>query len=306
MLHLGITAVVTALLRALVVTVPAADVDSTETLLRAAAYDRNLEARTPEGFRLGVAFDPEGPASKESAEGFAAAASVLKATGSELAPVWVELVAVNDASQLYRWMKEHHVSALYVPAEMGPKVPSIVSASEAAGVFTIAGSPAAVEDGLVVGVRVSDGSKKLVVNMAAAERCGVDFDAVVRQVAQRVGDAPARGERDQLRDALARYSEAIQAHDLDALRSVWPALKGNEEKRIVASFEMARSHTISFALLRIDNRGDHVSARVRRVDRLVTRDGQEVHAGSVVDISFSKVDDGSWQIDAMANAAPPS
>lgn len=88
--------------------------------------------------------------------------------------------------------------------------------------------------------------------MAAAERAGVDFDAVVRQIAQRVGDAPAKEDRGELRQTLARYSDAIRDRDLDALRDVWPTLEDDDEKQIVSSFKMARSHTIFFAVLRIE------------------------------------------------------
>ncbi len=288
------------------VATPPSGTDVTETLLRAAAYDRNLEARTSKGFRLGVAFVPELAESRTAAKQFAEAAKALQAAGSEFAPVWVELVAVESESQLYKWMEEHHVSALYVPAGLEEIVPSIVSASEAAGVFSIAGSSADVERGLVIGLRVGDGSKKLVVNMAAAERSGVDFDAVVRQVALRVGGAPAKEDRDELREALVRYTEAIQKRDLDALRGVWPALEDDDEKRIVASFKMTRSHKVSFAVLRIDRQGEQVRARVRRADRLVTREGQTITAGTLLEISFSKAGNGVWQIESMANANPLS
>ena len=285
---------------------PPASTDVTETLLRAAAYDRNLAARTPEGFRLGVVFDADLPESKTAAEQFAAEANSLKATGSEFAPEWVELVAVDNAAQLYQWTLTHHVSALYVPAGMEANVRSIVTASEAAGVFTLAGSPTDVERGLVIGLRVNEGAKKLVVNMAAAERAGVDFDTVVRQIALRVGDPPAKKDRVELRQTLVRYTEAIQERDLEALRDVWPALEGDDEKRIAASFKMTRSHSVFFALLRIELQGEKAQARVRRTDKLVTRDGQTITAGAVIEISFSKVKNGAWQIDSMANANPLS
>ena len=288
------------------VTAPPASTGITETLLRATAYDRNLAARTPEGFRLGVVFDPDSPESKIAAEQFAVEANAVKAAETEFAPEWVELVAVDDAAQLYKWSRTHHVSALYIPPGMEEHVPTIITVSEAAGVFTLAGSPTDVERGLVIGLRVSDGAKKLVANMAAAERAGVDFDAVVRQIAQRVGDAPAKKDRVEMRQTLARYSEAIRDRDLDALREVWPTLEGDDEKRIVSSFKMARSHTIFFAVLRIEHQGETARARVRRADKLVTRDGQTVNAGTLVEISFSKVGDGAWQIDSMAKASPPS
>lgn len=294
------------ILLATMAALPAAENDATEMLLRAAAYDRNLDARTPEGFRLGVSFDPDVPESKAAAERFAAEASALEAAGSEFAPAWVELVAVDSEAELYRWIRREHVSAIYVPAGMESDVPTVVAAAEAAGAFTLAGAHEDVERGLVLGLRTADGTNKLVVNMAAAERAGVDFDAVVRQIAQRVGDAPERKDRDELQQTLERYTRAIQGRDLDALRVVWPALEGDDEKRIVASFKMARSHSVFFAVLRIDHRGERAQARVRRADKLVTRDGQVVTAGSLVDITFSKLGSGDWRIDSMANANPLS
>jgi hypothetical protein len=282
---------------------PSQNSETTETLLRAAAYDKNLEARTPEGLRLGVVFDPGIPDAQESAEQFVKLAAAID---SEFAPAWVELVAFESESQLYTWHKEHHVSVLFVPTGMGATLDSIVRACEAAGVLTIADSFTDVEKGLVIGLRFDDGSKKLVVNMAAAERAGVDFDASVRQVAARVGGAPDSAGRDEVAHTLDRYGTAIQERDLDALRGVWPALEGDEEKRIVSSFKMARAHRISFAILQVEDQGTKARARVRRADKLVTRDGQTIVAGTIVEISFQKQGDGGWVIDSMANAGPLS
>lgn len=86
---------------------PAPTSATTETLLRAAAYDNNLGARTPEGLRLGILFDPGAAESKTSADEFAKQAAALD---SEFAPVWVELVAFEGESQLCTWAKEQHVS----------------------------------------------------------------------------------------------------------------------------------------------------------------------------------------------------
>ena len=74
------------LLMLALVTAPPASTGITETLLRATAYDRNLAARTPEGFRLGVVFDPGSPESKVAAEQFAAEANAVKAAETEFAP----------------------------------------------------------------------------------------------------------------------------------------------------------------------------------------------------------------------------
>lgn len=284
-------------------TAPAQTSETTKTLLRAAAYDNNLEARTPEGLRLGVVFDPGAADSKTSAEEFAKQASALD---SEFAPAWVELVAFEGESQLYTWEKENHVSVLFVPAGMEGSLASVVRACEAAGVMTLADSVADVEQGLVIGLKLAGDSKKLVVNMAAAERAGVDFDATVRQVASRVGGAPETAGRDEVEQTLGRYGEAIQERDLDALRGVWPALAGADEKRIVTSFKMARSHKVSFAILHVEDQGGKPRARVRRADKLVTRDGQTIVAGTIVDISFQKGGDGAWVIDSMATAGPLS
>lgn len=176
---------------------------------------------------------------------------------------------------------------------MEANLASIVRACEAAGVLTLADSFGDVEQGLVIGLKLENDSKKLVVNMAAAERAGVNFDAAVRQVAFRVGGAPDTAGRDEVKLTLGRYGEAILERDLDALRGVWPALAGDDEKRIVTSFKMARSHKVSFAILQVEDQGDKARARVRRADKLVTRDGQTVVAGTIVDISFQKGGDGA-------------
>ena len=64
----------------------------------------------------------------------------------------------------------------------------------------------------------------------------------MRQVAQRVGDAPAKQGRDEWQQALVRYTEAIQGRDLDALRGIWPALEGDGAWQIDS---MAKAHSVS-------------------------------------------------------------
>lgn len=275
---------------------------SAETLFKAVSYDRNIEARTPEGLRLGALYSAETESSKADAEKLAAEARFLQ---PEIAPAWVEIVPFAGEIELYRWTREHHISVLYVATGLEKELPAIIRASEAAGVVTLAGAPDYVEQGLVIGVRVRGGSNKLLVNMGAAERCGVDFHGAVRQVAERVGDAPSKTGRAEVNEALTRYAEALEQRDLGALHTVWPELEGEEERRVMASFEMTRSHTVAFAILDVDTTGGSVRARVRRTDKLVTSDGKTIVAGTLVEIFFSKASNG-WVIASMGKAAPLS
>jgi hypothetical protein len=289
------------MLHAIALVVALAGTEGTaDTLLRAVGHDKNLEARTPEGLRLGVVFDPTSELSRKDAEAFADEAR----SAPSMAPDWVELIPFTDGRNLYAFSRKHQVSILYIATGLSAKLPAIVRVAEAAGLLTLAGVAADVENGLALGLISLEGTRKLVVNFAAADRAGVHFDGAVRQVARRVGEAPSTRDRQGAEQALASYAAAIEEADLAALRLVWPALDGDEEKRVQASFKMTRSQQVHLALLEIESDADEWRARVRRTDKLVTKDGKTATAGTVVEVRFTVVR-GAWKIISMSKAGAP-
>jgi hypothetical protein len=287
------------LFAALVSLTPPEAVSDAEQLLKVVSYDRNLKARTPEGLRFLILFSPELEASREGALSFQKDLQSL--ARSELAPASSETLPFKSEAELYRELVARKISALYVSDGLGAALPEVVRAAEDTGVMTLARNAGDVERGLVVGILDKGGAKKIVVNMAAADRTGVDLDPAVRQVAQRAGGGGSEPERPGLAEALSRYRSAIESKDMTALRSLWPSLSNEEAKRVEASMSAVRSQQVFLALLRIESDGGRFKARVRRSDHLVTREGQKLVSGRLIEIFFTQSGDGAWIIDSMGS-----
>ena len=265
------------------------------------SYDRNLQARTPDGLRLLILFDPKNETSRSSAALFRDDVSALSRARGPLAPASVEMAPFASEAELYRGLVAKKISAVFV-AE-GLSLPEVIRAAEEAGVMTLAGSAADVEKGLVAGILHQGDARKIVVNMGAAERSGVDLDPAVRQVAQRAGSLPPEPERRGLTETLSRYIDAIEKKDMAALRALWPGLSEDEAKRIKASMAAVRSQQVFLALLRIETGSGQVKARVRRADHLVTREGEKLVSGRLIEVAFARTDTGVWVIDTMGSVS---
>lgn len=280
---------------------PPEELSDAEQLLKVVSYDRNLNARTPDGLRFLILFAPEVEASKNGAAGFQKELAALTRERSELAPASTEMLPFAGEAELRRVLVTKKISAVYVSKGFGAALPEVVRAAEDAGVMTLAGDSQDVERGLAVGVLSQGDAKKIFVNMAAAERSGVDFDPAVRQVAQRAGGGAPEPERRSLTETLFRYRNAIEQKDMAALRSLWPGLSDDEAKKVEASMAAVRSQQVFLALLRIEAEGPRFRARVRRSDHLVTREGEKLVSGRLIEIVFTRASDGAWVIDSMGS-----
>jgi len=276
---------------------PSDGISDAERILKVVSYDRNLQARTPDGLRLLVLFAPEVDTSRSGAARFHDEVAALTRGRGPLAPAAIEMLPFTNEAELYRDLVAKKISALYV-AEGLPLL-ELIRAAEQAGVMTLAGSAPDVERGLVAGILHQGDARKIVVNMGAAERAGVDLDPAVRQVAQRAGGGASEPERRGLTETLTRYRDAIEKKDMAALRSVWPALSDDEAKRVEASMAAVRSQQVFLALLRIEGQAGRFEARVRRSDHLVTREGEKLVSGRLIEIVFARSSDGGWLIDSM-------
>jgi hypothetical protein len=286
------------LLSVLLASLLAADgASEAEQLLRVVGYDRNLDARTPDGLRVAVLHDPNVEASRLDAERFVAEAALILREGSNAKPATIEKVAYSSEVDLYSFLVSKKISVLYVASGLTTVLEPVIRASEDAGVMTLAGQVEDVESGLAVGL--AEG-RKVVVNIGASERCGVDLDPAVRQVARRVGDVSPDPERTRLSETLGRYRDAIESKDIEALKALWPDLSSQEAAKVQASMNGLRSHDVSLALLRIEPDGGRLRVRVRRADRLQTREGETLVSGRLMEIVFRRSDAGGWVIDSMA------
>jgi hypothetical protein len=106
-----------------------------------------------------------------------------------------------------------------------------------------------------------------------------------------------------LTETLLRYGDAIEKKDMAALRALWPGLSEDEAKRVEAAMAAVRSQQVFLALLRIESQSGRMKARVRRTDHLVTREGEKLVSGRLIEVAFARTSDGVWVIDSMGSVS---
>jgi tetratricopeptide (TPR) repeat protein len=130
---------------------------------------------------------------------------------------------------------------------------------------------------------VAVGDPRAAAEEASAEQLArqgrlADAVAAYRRAAAAYQAAAQRGEADRqaVQALLARYTAAFESRDLGALKTVWPALAGSEEKKIKDFFDIARTLAVELQVTEVKIAGDSASVSCRRRVEMVARDGQKV------------------------------
>ena len=89
-----------------------------------------------------------------------------------------------DRENLDDVLRHQRVTILYVAPLRGYSITEIAAAGVTAHAVTVTGVPQYVEQGLAVGVRLLGDRPKLMVNLAAARRCGINFTSDLLKLAQ--------------------------------------------------------------------------------------------------------------------------
>jgi len=84
---------------------------------------------------------------------------------------------------------------------------------------------------------------------------------------------PAQDPRAEIRALLNQYVRAVETKDLAALRRV---LTDDEQRRVIASFEITRSRKVDLRVYQITVTGDEAQAQGRREDLVVLNSGQRL------------------------------
>ena len=113
---------------------------------------------------------------------------------------------------------------------------------------------------------------------AAAERVTVDRQAVL--------------------GLIQRYEAAIENGNLDELKSIWPALQGDAEKKYRDAFQFASSWQVDLAVTAIQLAGDSATVSCQRHDEIVPRGGRAIVNDTSVTFRLLKSQD-SWFIEGM-------
>jgi ketosteroid isomerase-like protein len=105
-------------------------------------------------------------------------------------------------------------------------------------------------------------------------------------------------ERGAIEAALARYTAALEAKDLAALKAVWPALTEDQERKIRASFQATRVLKVQLVALDVVIAGASATASCRRRDQIVTLEGTSFQRDGKATIRLAK-QAGAWTIESI-------
>lgn len=158
-------------------------------LLRVLVYDRNLTARAPKDVVVAVLFRPGEPESERERDDVLAALGQL---GDEVVAkgraIRGAAVPYGTPAELTTQLAALRPAAAWVSAALAPQAAEIARVTAARKVLSAAGSRAAVEAGLAVGIVPGEKRAIILVNPAAARAEGADLDAALLAISELVGN----------------------------------------------------------------------------------------------------------------------
>lgn len=103
-----------------------------------------------------------------------------------------------------------------------------------------------------------------------------------------------------IRDVVAQYIAALEGRSLPALKRVWPALAGAQERAIQREFDNATSVQVRFTDPRTSLDGETATVTGRREYRLVTQDGQQLSTVTTTILTLRRTGD-AWHIERIVH-----
>jgi serine/threonine-protein kinase len=103
-----------------------------------------------------------------------------------------------------------------------------------------------------------------------------------------------------VRDVVAQYIAALEGRSLPALKRVWPALAGAQERAIQREFANATSVQVRFTDPRTSLDGETATVTGRREYRLVTQDGQQLSTVTTTTLTLRRTGD-AWHIERIVH-----
>lgn len=155
--------------------------------LRVLVYDRNLAARAPREVVVAVIFRPGDPDSERERDDVLAALGALAAEVVAAGrPIRGAAVPHGTAAELDARLAALRPAAAWVCGALDAQAAEIARVTGARKVLSMAGTRAAVEAGLAVGIVPGPRRAAILVNPRAARAEGADLDAALLAVAELV------------------------------------------------------------------------------------------------------------------------
>jgi hypothetical protein len=149
-------------------------------LLKILTFDRHLSDAT-EPLVVGVVFQRRNRASAaigEEVRGLLAAAA---------RPIRVVVIDLDETRDLRGTLLRETVRVVYVAPLQAVSVSTVAEATRGEGVVSLTGVPRYVEQGLAVGIDMSDSRPRIVINLAASRAEGAEFSAELLKLARLTG-----------------------------------------------------------------------------------------------------------------------
>jgi uncharacterized protein DUF4154 len=149
-------------------------------LLKILTFDRNL-ADAPEPLVVGVVFQRRNRASAAVGD------EVRLLLAASARPIRVVVIDLDETHDLRGTLLRESVRVVYVGPLQAVSVSTVAEATRGEGVVSVTGVPRYVEQGLAVGIDLSDSRPRIVINLAASRAEGADFSAELLKLARLAG-----------------------------------------------------------------------------------------------------------------------
>jgi hypothetical protein len=151
-------------------------------LLKVMTFDRKLPTRAPRTVVVGIAFQGGNRASIVAKD---EALRIIAAQAELTRGVTLRAVAVDlDATTLPEALRRHDLTHLYVTPLRAVDVRRIADWARQAGVTTMTGVAAHLQDGLAIGVGLRGGRPRILVNVEASRLEGADLSSELLKLAE--------------------------------------------------------------------------------------------------------------------------
>lgn len=150
-------------------------------LLKALAYDRNLEARSGERVNIAVLYQEGGTALEAAA--LAEAFKMAGKDGIKGLPVTAQALAFTSIEALLKQIDAYALNVLYIHTSLTAALSSVEQVTRSRRIISLGATRRMVEHGLALGVYPSHGVPRLALNARAGMVEGLDLDPAIILVA---------------------------------------------------------------------------------------------------------------------------
>lgn len=149
-------------------------------LLKILTFDRRMAAAA-EPLVVGVVFQGRNRASAAIGD------EVRMLLAASARPIRVVVIDLDETRDFRGKLVRESVRVVYIAPLRAVSVSTVAEATRGEGVVSITGVPRYVEQGLAVGIDMSDQRPRIVINLAASRAEGADFSAELLKLARLAG-----------------------------------------------------------------------------------------------------------------------